>query len=355
MPIFDILNNGVVRVVLLGTLFLGILSGILGVFTLLKKQALIGDTLSHATLPGVVLMFIFTTSKNISVLLIGAAISAALAMGIMMLIKKYSKINNDAILALILSSFFGLGRFLISLISRNPKYSGARLDDFIFGSAATIIESDVITLMVVLLVVLVIIIFTWRNLKLQTFDKDFYQSVGYSNLLIDFIMSFMTILVIVVGIRTVGVILMSALLIVPGLAARQWSDKLLINVILAGVFGALASVFGTLYSVSYEGGIPTGPVIVIIGTAIAIISLLFAPRKGIISKEIARINHRNDLKRYQILIHLYEVKEERDDYYLQSNLKEHINNNLIEVNNGLITLTNQGHNKVVRILRGDRK
>jgi len=299
-------NYGVLEVVLVGTAILGILSGIIGVFTLLKQQALIGDVLSHATLPGVVLMFIFTSSRNISILLIGAAISAYVAMTLLNVIKKYSNISSEALMALILSSFFGFGHFLMSLIARNPIYAGANLNSFIFGNAATLIEADVMVLIVVGIVVVGLMMFFWRHFKLHTFNATYYESLGFSTRLIDFVMTFMTILVIVVGIRTVGVILMSALLIVPGLAARQLSDRLFMNIFIAGFIGGLSAVTGSFLSVTYGTGIPTGPSIVIVGTSIALAAILFAPKKGFVSKEIKRFIQKRQIKVYKLLIHIYE-------------------------------------------------
>lgn len=350
---FDILNNGVVRIVLLGTVLLGVTSGMLGVFTLLKKQALIGDALSHSTLPGVVLMFIITKSKNVGILLIGASIAAALSMLLMNIIKKYSKIKSDAVLALLLASFFGFGRFLISLIARNPIYSGANLNDFIFGSAATIIEGDIIMLSTVLIIILILIVSLWRHLKLQTFNNEFYESLGFSSILVEFILSFMTILVIVSGIRTVGVILMSSLLIVPGISARQYSNKLHINVILAALFGGLSAFFGTIYSVSFAGGIPTGPVIVIFGTSLALISLLIAPKKGIIAKEIRRISYKKSIMKYQLLIHLYDKKsKEVKDIINTDNLEKHLSDNLVLIKDDNVYLSTKGQNKVLSLIGG---
>lgn len=342
----EILNNGVVQVVLLGTVLLGIVSGILGVFTLLRKQALIGDALSHATLPGVVLMFMFTKSKEVSVLIIGAAISAGIAMLTMRIIKKYTKLQGDAILALILSSFFGLGRFLISLISRKPEFSKAKLDDFIFGSAATIIERDIITLLVVLVFILVLIVLFWRQIKTQTFDAQFYTSLGFSNEWIEFLMSFMTILVIVSGIRSVGVILMSSLLIAPGLASRQWSHNLSINVFLSALFGAISAFVGTLISVTHPTGLPTGPVIVSVGTLIAFISIFFAPQSGVIAKEIQRQRHRKDIQTYRSLLDVrkgFTIKDSMIDKLLKESYVS-----LDEMGNH--HLTSKGEEKVKEIV-----
>lgn len=340
----DILSNGVVRIVLLGTLSLGIVSGVLGVFTLLRKQALIGDALSHATLPGVVIMFIFTNSKDIGVLIVGAAISAGVAMFLMRLIKQFTILENDAILALILSSFFGFGRFLISLISRNPEFSQAKLDDFIFGSAATIIERDVSTLLIVSIIVFILILLFWRHLKTQTFNPEFYESLGFSNTIIEFMVSFMTILVIVSGIRSVGVILMSALLILPGIATRQWSDRLGINVVLAGIFGGISAFIGTLISVSVKNGLPTGPVIVIVGTAIAIFSILFAPKRGLISKEIQKKHHQKQIVNYRNLIN---YAHSHDRHLLQNSYYEE---QLVDIKTKRIT--EKGYAMIEGIMKG---
>lgn len=345
---FDLLSNGVVQVVLLGTMLLGLVSGVLGVFLLLRRQALIGDALSHSTLPGVVIAFMITTSKDLNVLLIGATVSAIIAMFLMRLIKKYSKLENDAILALILSSFFGLGRFLISLVSRNPEYSKARLDDFIFGSAATMIERDVLVLIVVSVIVLLLIILFWRHLKLHTFDRLFYQTLGFSDKFVEFLISTMTILVIVSGIRSVGVILMSALLIVPGVAARQFSHDLRINVVLAGVIGTLTAFSGTLISVAYPGSIPTGPVIVVVGTVIAIAAMFLAPKRGIISKHLEQKRHKEDIKKYKTLLHLYStdtLDEAVPDYLIEEEL--------VEIKDQQVLLTLKGEQKVQAIIGGE--
>ncbi len=345
--ITNLLSNGVVRVVLFGTLTLGLVSGTLGVFTILRKQALIGDALSHSTLPGVVLMFVFTTSKNVSVLIIGAAVSAGVAMLLMRWIKSHSILENDAILALTLSSFFGFGRFLISLVSRYPDYSKVKLDDFIFGSAATIIERDVYTLVVVCLLVLALILLSWRHLKLATFNSDFYESLGFSSTIIEFLMAFMTILVIVVGIRTVGVILMSALLIVPGLAARQWSDRLVIFVLLAAIFGSLSALIGTIYSVTFPGGLPTGPVIVIVGTMFALVSILISPKHGLIAKELQHLTHRKNLEKNHLLIN-FSIGNQLS----QSSYQKLIADNLIALaEGGEHKLTQKGKAQIKKILK----
>jgi len=305
---FNIFKLDLLGLIILGTALLGITSAVLGVFTLLKKQALIGDAISHTTLPGVVIFFILTSSKRVNVLIIGAGISAFLAIMLMRVIKKYSKIENDAILALLLSSFFGFGKFLISYVSRiNPEYSKVRLDDFVFGQAATILREDIIILAVVLIIVLTIIFITWRHLKIQIFDNEFYRSLGFSSNLIEFLTSFITIIVIVAGIKTVGVILMSSLLIAPAIAARQWSDKLFNNVLISSIFGLIAAVFGSLYSVNTKN-MPTGPAIVVIGTLIAIVSILLAPKRGLLFQELRRIIHRKNIIKYHFLIHLYENK-----------------------------------------------
>ncbi|HLS99991.1 MAG TPA: metal ABC transporter permease [Acholeplasma sp.] len=301
----DFLSNYILILVLVGTMLLGAVAGLLGVFTILRKQALIGDALSHAALPGVVLSFIFFHEKSMIVLIFGAAIAAFVAIFLMQLIKKYSKIKNDAILAIILSSFFGFGQVLLSLIRNEAGASQAGLDHFIFGQAAAISTSDILTIAASLVIVLIILTILWRHIKLFIFNEAYYQSLGFNPVFVRMILSVLTVLIVVVSIKSVGVILMSALLIAPGVAARQWSQKLFFNVLLAGIFGAISGLIGTILSANISK-LPTGPVIVISASLIVIVSLLFAPKSGYIGNRIRFFIYQKRVSKFKVLIHIYE-------------------------------------------------
>lgn len=298
------LENYTVIIIALGTMALGLVNGVFGVFLVLKKQALIGDALSHAALPGIVLAFMFTQSKNMMILLVGAATSALVSMIILELINKFSNLKSDAGLALILSSFFGFGQVLLLIVQTTGDGSSAGLDSFIFGEAATMLRTDVIFIVFVSLIVLMVILLFWKEIKLFIFDNEFYQSLGFSNKLTTAIINILTVVIVTISIRTVGVILMSALLIAPSVASRQLSNKLYVNVILAGIIGLFSGLLGTQISSSVTN-LPTGPVIVLVLCSLVIVTLFFSPKTGIIFKVAKDSIHKKQITKYRILIHAY--------------------------------------------------
>lgn len=347
-----ILHNYTLFIIVIGTLFLGVVNGVLGVFTVLKRQALVGDALSHATLPGVVLAFMFTGVKDMWVLLIGAAISALVAMFLIEMIKRVSKTKDDALLSLILASFFGIGQVLLLLVQSGGDSTSAGLQNFIFGQAATMLSGDVYLIAGVALFVLLIIVLFYKELKLFVFNADYFYSLGFSKLLMSSLLTLLTVLVVTISIRTVGVILMSAFLIAPSVSARQWSNRLVINLLLAGLFGVVAGVGGSLIS-SQVTNLPTGPVIVLVLSLIVAVSLFFAPKRGIIYNSMRLRKHKKDLAKFYQLIHLYEVKAP----VLRINLSEEsfLNEGLVEVNEEYINLTLKGRQFVEKIMRRDHQ
>ncbi len=278
-----LLSDYTFQTVALGSAILGIISGVLGSFAVLRKQSLLGDGISHAALPGVVLAFILTGSKNTELLLFGALLSGLLATLLIIQIVKHSRIKFDSALALVLSVFFGLGMVLLTYVQKIPDSNQAGLKRFIFGQAATLLQRDVILMLVCGAVLLTLVVIFWKELKLFTFDSDFAQSIGFSPHKLNLLLSSMIVLAIIIGLQTVGVILMSAMLIAPAVAARQWTDKLAVMVLLAAVFGALSGIAGTAVS-SLVPKLPTGPCIVTTVSLIVLVSLLFAPGRGMINR-----------------------------------------------------------------------
>lgn len=342
-------ENYTLIIVSIGALLLGLASAVLGVLNVQRKQALVGDALSHATLPGVVLAFLFTNSRNMATLLIGAAISAFLAMFLLELIKKYSKTKYDASLALILSSFFGLGQVLLQLAQERGNRA-AGLKNFIFGQAATMIRSDVVIIGVIAIIVIILVAIFWKEFKLFIFNNEFYQSLGFSSRITSGLLTFMTVIVVVIGIRTVGVILMSALLIAPSVASRQWSNKLSINALLAGVFGMISGLLGSIIS-SQKTNLPTGPVIVVVLSAFVIISLLFAPKRGIIRKTYIDYKYKKDIHKYHDLIHIY--NEPKSNIKLSDSNSFLVDEGYLLVNKDEIKLTEKGIIHVEKLLGGE--
>lgn len=283
-------NDFTFRVVSFGSLILGMISGALGCFAVLRKQSLIGDAISHCTLPGIAIAFLITNSKNIEVLLFGALLSGLLSMYLITTITSHSKLKFDASLALVLSVLFGIGIVFLTYIQKNSGSHQAGLEKFIFGQASSLLKRDVRIMIITGIVLFSMMIVFWKEFKLVTFDPVFAQTIGIPSAFFGGFLSLLMVLGIVIGLQTVGVILMSALLISPASAARQWTDKLSVMVVLSSLFGGMSGVLGTMVS-SYIPGIPTGPTIVAFMSIIVLGSLLFAPR-GIIRKwMIQRKNH----------------------------------------------------------------
>ncbi len=298
------LNDYTLQMVLLGSIILGITSGMVGTFAVLRKQSLMGDAISHSALPGLVIAFLLTSQSASYILLIGAFAASLLSTFIMMLIVKYSNITYDGALAIILSVFFGMGMVLLSVAQKLPGASQAGLNKFLFGRAASILYADVIMMLGLGILVLFIIILFWKEFKLLCFNNDFGESLGLPMMFFDIILTSLLVISIIIGLQMVGVILMSVMIIAPPVAARQWTNKLNKMILLAGFIGALAGVGGSFIS-SIVPRMPTGPTIVIMNFIIVLISLVLAFERGLLSRIIRRKQKINSILAKQILFDCY--------------------------------------------------
>lgn len=258
---------------LIGTALLGITCGALGVFAVLRKQSLLGDTISHAALPGIAGALLLTSSNNPVILLGGGAVAGLISMLLFMLVKQTTRLKTDTILGIILSVFFGLGLVLITIIQKHPIPHQAIINKFLFGSAATLLSTDLYVMSIVSSIALASMIFWWKEFTLCTFDPSFAHTIGYNVRLIDIGITALLVLTIVIGLQTVGVILMSSLLIAPAAAARQWTTNLHTLVLLAAAIGALSGIVGSCMS-SYFTHMPTGPFIVVVLSICVFMSLM---------------------------------------------------------------------------------
>lgn len=290
--LFSIFQDHTFKTVLLGSGILGLTSGILGSFALLRKQSLLGDAISHSALPGIAIAFLITKSSTPIVLLSGALISGWISSICMMSIVRSTKIKYDGALGIILSVFFGFGLVMLSVVQKFPDSRQAGLNKFLFGQAATLLKEDIITMGILSGIALIITFVFWKEFKLTVFNPEFGEAIGLPIKKIDILLTCLIVVTIVTGLQTVGVVLMSAMLIAPASASRQWTDRLEIMVVLSGFLGAVSGITGTLIS-SKISNMPTGPVIVLVGFALFAFSLFFAPKRGIISRLIS--NYKNNL------------------------------------------------------------
>lgn len=295
MSVWNLFQDYTFLVVALGSAVLGLLSGVLGTLAVLNKQALIGDGISHSALPGLVLAFMIIGVKQTLPMMLGALLSGMLSVGMVTLVVRFTKIKFDAALALMLSVFFGLGLVLKTLLQKQPNARQAGIDSYLYGQASALLRGDVLIMAIASLLSLLLVILLWKQIKVTMFDKEFAQSIGIPVHIINVLLTALIALAIIIGIQSVGVVLMSAMLIAPAVAARQWTSRLWLMMTLSAVFGILAGVAGTVLSSLYEG-MPTGASIVLLISVIAIASLLFAPGRGIINRSIQRANARRAIR-----------------------------------------------------------
>ncbi|MGB9737984.1 metal ABC transporter permease [Chloroflexus sp.] len=287
----EMLTDYTLRNVTLGATLLGAISGFLGCFAVLRRQALLGDAMSHAALPGIALAFLLTGQRDPFILLIGAAIAAAVAALWLLAIVRTTPIKDDAALAFVLAVFFGFGLVLLSYLQRQPTTAQAGLKSFLFGQAAALVERDLWAMLALGGPALAFIIIFWPHVKLISFDPDFARSLGLPVRRFEILLTIVMVAAIVIGLQTVGVVLMSAMLVAPAVAARQWTNRLEIMVVLAAGFGGLAAFVGTWLS-GLGDGTATGPVIVLTMSVIAIGSLLVAPERGIVWRRWRMVQYR---------------------------------------------------------------
>lgn len=300
------------RTITLGTAVLGGISGMLGSFAVLRKESLLGDAISHAALPGIALAFIITGAKDSGILLLGALVSGLVGTYWIRGITTKTHLKSDTALGLILSIFFGFGMLLLTFIQKLPNSNQAGLDKYLFGQAATLVESDVRLMVIVTGVSLVVMFLFWKEFKILLFDADYAKTLGFNTKFIDLLITFLIVLAIVLGLQTVGVILMSAILLAPAAAARQWTNSLSTMVLLAGLFGVLSGVFGTAISASQDN-LSTGPVIVLVASVFVLFSMIFSPGRGLLFREIRIQRNRKDVKLMKTLQFMYDIAKEHEN------------------------------------------
>jgi manganese/zinc/iron transport system permease protein len=300
------------QVVALGAAILGIVSGALGCFAVLRKQSLIGDAMSHAALPGIVLAFFLFRSKTPIVLMSGAIIAGWVGTLALMGIVNNTRIKQDSALGFVLSVFFGFGLVLLTFVQRLPDARQAGLDRFLFGQAASMLEADVISMAVLGGIALLLMGLFWKEFKLLSFDLEFGASLGFPMRGVDILLTTLMVVAIVIGLQSVGVVLMSAMIVAPAAAARQWTDRLGMMVVISAIFGALAGVSGVFVSSMVER-LSTGPTIVLAISLIVLLSLLLAPNRGLVWAWVRHQRNRRKLRVDAVLGDLYTLSMQHED------------------------------------------
>nr|WP_321243098.1 metal ABC transporter permease [uncultured Psychroserpens sp.] len=350
------------RTITLGTAILGAVTGMLGSFAVLRKQSLLGDAISHAALPGIAISFLITGAKDSNTLLLGALVSGLIGTFWIRGIVTKTHLKSDTALGLILSLFFGFGMLLLTFIQKQPNANQAGLDKYLFGQAATLVESDVWMMAIVTGICLFVLLLFWKEFKILLFDKDYAKTLGFNTKAIDILITSFIVLAIVLGLQTVGVVLMSAMLLAPAAAARQWTNSLATMVFLAAIFGAFSGVFGTAISAS-QNNLSTGPVIVLVAAVFVLISFIFSPSRGLLFKQIRFIKNRRDLELHKTLAFMYNIAETHDDIshpheikilnsfqgYTKGTLKKLVEKDYVTLKGSTWSLTDEGFKSALNL------
>ena len=299
--IMILLDNPALRPVALGLTAIGVLAGVVGTFAVVRRQSLQGDAISHAALPGVALAFMLGGRSPLMIVL-GAACTGWLAMTLVKGVTSRSRIPFDTALAGALAVFFGFGLVLMTYLRKLNEILGTRepdnfleeylrphardavhhgLEKYLFGQAAFLQDGDVTTIVGLGVAILTLLALFWKQLKLASFDRDFAASLGFPMRGLELLMTSLIVCTVVLGLQFVGVVLMSALLVAPVVAARQWVQRLGPLCILAGVIGGAAGFFGAILGHQRQG-LPAGPLVVLAVTAMVVASILFAPQNGLV-------------------------------------------------------------------------
>lgn len=287
--------------VTIGALLLGMAAGVGGTFLFLRKRALVSDAVSHATLPGVGIAFICMVSlegdgRNLVGLLSGAALSAGLGLLVVSWLTTRTRLAEDAAIGAVLSVFFGFGIVLLTVVQSMNAGHQAGLEGFLLGSTAGMLRSDATVIAVSAALTLGLVLLLRRPLTLASFDPGYATATGQNVVRTDLAMMALVLAVTVVGLKIVGLILIVALLIIPPVTARFWTDHTDTLVLISGAVGGVSAYVGASMSAALPD-LPTGPIIVLVSFAMFVFSLLLAPRRGVLA---AYLSHRG----FQRRVHL---------------------------------------------------
>lgn len=332
------------RYALGGSILLGICCGLMGAFLVVRKLALMGDALSHAVLPGVALGFLWNLTRDPVAIFVGAVIAGLLGAGTVQVIRQTTRHKEDAALGFVLASFYAVGICLFTMIQNLPGGNRSGLDKFMFGQAASMGPQDVTLLAVVTALALGAVLVFYKELKITSFDPGFARSSGIRVSVFHYGLMLLLAFAIVASLQAVGVVLVSAMLVIPAAAAYLLTDRFGLMLLLAAIFGLGSGAIGSF--MSFVGrSLPTGPLMVLAATTVFLLALLFGPRHGILSRWWRQSSRASRVRRENTLKAMYQVLEAHgfiSDQVTAKDLAEKRRETLEDVERQLIVLKNHG-------------
>jgi manganese/zinc/iron transport system permease protein len=296
------------RIVVVGTTLLGLAAGVVGTFAYLRRRALMSDALSHATLPGMALAYVLTQTKSLTVLMTGAALSGTLGVLAVMGLRLVPRIKEDTAIGLVLSVFFGIGLVLMSVIQSMNTGTQAGLETFIYGKAAAMLRADAMAIGITATIVIATAFLFIKEFRLLCFDRQYAATQGLAVGFVDLVMMALVVLTTVIGLQAVGLILIIALLIIPAATARFWTDDLIRMIAIAATVGALSGWSGSTISAQIEN-MPTGAIIVVCSGVLFTVSMLVAPRRGVLASALRQATLNRRIQRQHLLRAMAEHEE----------------------------------------------
>ena len=308
-----ILRDYNTRLVVICTMLLGCACGLMGGFLLLRKRSLMGDTLSHATLPGVGLSFMLLVAlgsdgKSMPILLAGAGITGVIGCAAVLFIREQTRIKDDAAMGIVLSVFFGAGVAILGVIQKMPEGSAAGLESFIYGKTASMVMSDFQILVFITVCVITCSLLLFKEFRLLCFDENFAAVLGWPVKFLDILLLALITAVTVAGLQAVGLILIIAFLITPAAAARFWTNQLDRMLMLSALIGAASGWIGASLSAFFPR-LPAGAVIVLVAALFFVVSMLIGTERGVMIRILRQSQLEKRMGRQHLLRALYEILE----------------------------------------------
>jgi manganese/zinc/iron transport system permease protein len=312
----------------LGSMLMCLASAVIGVVVFLRKRSLLGEALSHAAYPGVVLsaivcswLFSLNSEGPVFVILGGAFAFSFIGLLLIDALEKKGRVKSDAALCFVIAFFFGVGVLVASRIQFTHALWYKSVQIFLYGQAATMVGTHMFIYGLFAIAVCLIVVLFFYPIRMLLFDRDFAISVGIKRGWVEALLSALLVSAIVIGIRSVGVVLMAGMLILPAIAARQLTDKLSHLFMCAAGIGAVSGFLGNYLSLqiplwvqkSFRGdsfSLPTGPMILLSAALLCLMCLLVAPRRGLIARALRIIRFKEQCAEENILKFLWH--SERD-------------------------------------------
>lgn len=308
---FFTFSDASLRLALIGCILLGLNCGLLGGFIVVRRMSLVGDTLSHAVLPGIALGFLWNMTKDPVAILIGATLVGGLSMVTVNAITRTTRLKEDAAMGLVLSSFYAIGVCLIGMIQKLPTGNKSGIDKFLFGQAAALNGSDITLMVVTAGVTLLFVTVGYRGLLTLSFHRAFGQTIGIPVGLLHHAMMLLTAFAVVTAMQAVGVVLVSAMLIIPPATACLLTDRMHRVLVYSALVGIGTAALGAFFSF-LGNNLPTGPFMVLAGAAVFTVAFLFSPRQGWITRLWRQRSQRERIERENMLKAMYHLAERRE-------------------------------------------